>query len=69
MANLPGMLHDGALLTGIAALLFSIVTATTAMIAVLAPTPARRRAAREVLTVLLRRHAGQPAAIDRRDRN
>jgi hypothetical protein len=31
------MLHDGALLTGIAALLFSIVTATTAMIAVLAP--------------------------------
>lgn len=48
-------LHDGALPAGGAALLYSATITVSALVAVLAPTPARRRAARDVLGILLRR--------------
>ncbi|GGU47729.1 hypothetical protein GCM10010289_80420 [Streptomyces violascens] len=49
------VLHDGALSAGGAALLYSATITVSALVAVLAPTPARRRAARDVLGILLRR--------------
>jgi hypothetical protein len=57
MSHLPSLIHDGALATGVAALLYSSTITMTALIAVLAPSAQRRRAAREVLTILLRRRA------------
>jgi hypothetical protein len=49
-------LHQGGLAFGAAGLLYTATVSATAATAVLARTPARRRAAREVLGILLRRH-------------
>lgn len=48
-------LHQGGLAFGAAGLLYTATVSATAATAVLAPTPARRRAARAVLALLLRR--------------
>jgi hypothetical protein len=55
MSNLPTLLHDGALAAGAASLLYSGTVTSTALVAVFARTPARQRAARDVLRLLLRR--------------
>ena len=50
MPNLPELIYEG---TGAAALLYTGTVTAAALTALLARTPARRRAAREVLTILL----------------
>ncbi|HUR09501.1 MAG TPA: hypothetical protein VM347_43665 [Nonomuraea sp.] len=55
MSNLPQLIHDGVLTAGAASALYAITVTITAMIAVLSPTAARRRDAREALKILLRR--------------
>ena len=55
MNTLLTAVHDGALVTGTATLLYGATVTITALTAVLAPSPARRRAARDVLVILLRR--------------
>lgn len=59
MPNLPALLHDGALTTGVATLVYTGTVTTVALTALLARTPARRRAAQDVLKILLRRRGGQ----------
>jgi hypothetical protein len=59
MSSLPALIHDGALAAGVAGVLYSTTVTTAALTALLARTPARRRAACEVLTILLRRGVGQ----------
>ena len=59
MLNLPTLLHDGALATGVASLLYTGTVSAAALTALLARTPARRRAAQDVLKILLRRRDGQ----------
>ncbi|MFI5892217.1 hypothetical protein ACIA5D_19130 [Actinoplanes sp. NPDC051513] len=49
------LIHDGALAAGIGTLLYMATIAVTAVAAVFAPAPQRRRDARAVLTILLRR--------------
>jgi hypothetical protein len=61
VSDLPKLLHDGALATGVSALLYTATIAATAATAVLARSAARRRAALQVLALLLRRR------VDRRD--
>ncbi|MGI5211613.1 hypothetical protein [Plantactinospora sp. CA-290183] len=53
--SLLSAVHDGALAAGVASLLYAGTVTTAALTALLAPSPARRRAGREVLTILLRR--------------
>jgi hypothetical protein len=55
MSALPTLVHDAALAAGIGALLYSATVTTAALTALLAPTPQRRRDARAVLTILVRR--------------
>jgi hypothetical protein len=57
MSSLHTLVHDGALTAGIATLLYSGTVTSAALTALLAPSAARRRAARDVLTVLLRRRS------------
>lgn len=59
MSSLPTLIHGGALASGAAMLLYAGSITTATLIALLAPTPARRRAARDVLTILLRRRIGR----------
>jgi hypothetical protein len=54
MSNLPTLLHDGALAASAGALLYTGTITTAALVALLAPTPQRRREARAVLSLLLR---------------
>lgn len=62
MSNLPQtLLPDGTLATGAAALLYRGTITTAALVAMLAPSQHRRRAAREVLTILPRRRSGPSA--------
>lgn len=49
------VLHDGLLATGSAGVLYSATVAMAAITAIAARTPARRRAALDVLQTLLRR--------------
>jgi hypothetical protein len=55
MSGLPALLHDGALAAGTATLLYSTTVTVTALVAALSRNPQRRRAARDVLSLLLRR--------------
>lgn len=55
MNNVPALLHDGILVSGAATLMYGATVTTTALVAVLARDPQRRRAARDVLALLLRR--------------
>lgn len=55
MQELVQFLHAGAATAGGVGLLYSGTVTVVALTAVLAPTPERRRAARQVLRVLLRR--------------
>jgi len=55
MSNLPTLLYDGALAAGAGALLYTGTITTAALVALLAPTPQRRRAAQAVLSLLLQR--------------
>jgi hypothetical protein len=55
MSKLPALIHDGAATAGMASLLYAGSITITALTALAAPTTTRRRAAREVLTILLRR--------------
>jgi hypothetical protein len=59
MSNLPRLIHDGALVTGVAGILYSATVTTAAMTALLARDATRRRDAREVLKILLRRNDRQ----------
>jgi len=54
MSTLPSLLYDGALAAGAGALLYTATVTTAALVALLAPTPQRRRAAQAVLSLLLR---------------
>jgi hypothetical protein len=54
MAVLPVLVHDGARVAACASLLYGCIVTTAALTALFAPNHARRRAAREVLTILLR---------------
>ena len=55
MTNLPQLIHDGALAAAVVPLTYAVAVGAAAITALVAPTPARRRAAREVLALLLRR--------------
>ncbi|MER7333538.1 MULTISPECIES: hypothetical protein [unclassified Micromonospora] len=54
MSSLPALLHDSALGASIAAVLYAATVTTTALTALFARTPTRRRAAQTVLKILLR---------------
>lgn len=54
--QLLALFHGTALAFQLAALLYTIALIVTALIAVLARTPTRRRAALDVMRLLLRRH-------------
>ncbi|MGW3668146.1 hypothetical protein [Streptomyces sp. NPDC005141] len=54
MSNSASLLHDCVVTVGVAPLLYTGTVTTVALTALLATTPARRRAAREVLAILLR---------------
>ncbi|WP_426513231.1 hypothetical protein ACPPVO_22965 [Dactylosporangium sp. McL0621] len=58
MPTLSGLIHDGAVLTGAASTLYTLIVTTAALTALLARTPARRRDAQQVLKILLRRRDG-----------
>jgi hypothetical protein len=60
MSALPQMLHDSALTAAASALLYTATIAITALTAVLARYPPRRRAALQALELLLRRHTKTP---------
>jgi hypothetical protein len=55
MPTLTAILQDGTLAAGAGAILYSATISTAALVALLAPNPERRRDARDVLTLLLRR--------------
>lgn len=55
LSTLQTTIEQGALAAGSAASLYTVTIVVSALTAVLAPTPARRRAARDVLELLLRR--------------
>ena len=55
MSQLPALIHDGALGLAISGLLYAGSTMAAALVALLAPSPTRRRDARKVLALLLRR--------------
>jgi len=55
MPNLPALLHDSTLTAGTATLLYTVTVTAAALTALLARTPARRRAAQDVLKILLPR--------------
>ena len=54
MSNVPALVRDGFVTIGLAPLLYTGTVTTVTLTALLATTPARRRAAREVLAILLR---------------
>ncbi|GAA0918096.1 hypothetical protein [Virgisporangium aurantiacum] len=60
MSALSALIHDGALAAGIGTVLYTATVATAALTALLARTPRRRRDARAVLTILLRRPTTPP---------
>jgi hypothetical protein len=60
MPNFPALLSDGALAAGTATLLYTATISTAALTALLTRTPARRRAAQDVLKILLLRRDRQP---------
>jgi hypothetical protein len=60
MTFLPQFLHESAALGAASALLYTGTVAATALTAILAPTPQRRRAARDVLVLLLHRPPNKP---------
>ncbi len=53
MTNVPQLIHDGALAAGTVSLLYVGLVGAAVVTALLAPTAPRRRAAREVLAILL----------------
>jgi hypothetical protein len=55
MSTVLTLIHDGALVAGAGTALYTATITTAALTALLAPTPQRRRDARAVLTILLRR--------------
>jgi hypothetical protein len=55
MSDLRVLLYDTAVTIGTASLLYTGTVTATALTALLASSPARRRAARDVLEILLRR--------------
>lgn len=55
MSTTLKLIHDGTLAAGLGTLLYTATVTTAALTALLAPTPQRRRDARIVLTILLRR--------------
>ncbi|MEU8387383.1 hypothetical protein [Micromonospora sp. NPDC048843] len=55
MLPLPALLDDAAVGIASGGLLYTASITTAALVALLAPTPARRRDARKVLALLLRR--------------
>lgn len=59
MSNLPVLIGDAALAAGASTLLYSGTVTATVLTALLARTPARRRSARRVLRILLRRRTGK----------
>jgi hypothetical protein len=60
MSTVLTLIHDGAYAVGAGTTLYTTTVTIAAMTALLAPTPQRRRDARAVLTILLRRrHAGR----------
>lgn len=62
MSTTLALIHDGTLAAGLGTLLYTATVTTAALTALLAPTPQRRRDARTVLTILLRR---KPTEDDR----
>jgi len=60
MTVLPQILYEGVALGAATALLYTSTVTITALTAVLAPTRERRRAARDVLELLLRRPPTKP---------
>jgi hypothetical protein len=55
MSLVPALLYDGALGLAVGSALYGTATLTAVLVALLAGNPARRRDAREVLALLLRR--------------
>lgn len=55
MTNLPQLVHDGGLAAWTVSLLYVGLVGAAVVTALLAPTAPRRRAARKVLAILLRR--------------
>lgn len=55
MLELSQLAHHTALLAGVSTLLYALTVTLAALTAILARTPQRRRAARDVLTLLLHR--------------
>jgi hypothetical protein len=53
MSRVLAAVHDGTVAAGAAGMLYTATISTTALTAALSRSPARRRAAREVLTLLL----------------
>jgi hypothetical protein len=60
MSTLPTLIHSGAIAAGIGSVLYTGTVTTAALTALLAPTSERRRDARAVLTILLRRRPTEP---------
>jgi len=63
MSLLPALIHDGALGFAVSGLLYAGSTLTAALVALLAPSPARRRDARRVLALLLRRGTAEENSV------
>lgn len=55
MAQLPTLIYHGAFGLAGGGVLYAVSVTTAALVALLAPTPTRRRDARKVLALLLRR--------------
>lgn len=55
MSRVLGAVHDGTVVAAAAGMLYTATIAVTALTAALARSPARRRAARQTLILLLRR--------------
>lgn len=56
MSSLPALIHDGAVATGAATVLYAATVSAAAITALLARTATHRRATREILAILLRRN-------------
>ncbi|BCJ40561.1 hypothetical protein GCM10010168_81050 [Actinoplanes ianthinogenes] len=59
MSQLSTIVDHSALGVALSGLLYAVGTLAAALTALLAPSPARRRDARQVLALLLRRKAGE----------
>ncbi|WP_432838128.1 hypothetical protein [Dactylosporangium sp. CA-092794] len=58
MPSFPALTHVTSIISGVALLLYTTIIAIAALVALLARTAPRRRAARRVLTILLRGNHG-----------